>query len=173
MLERDLLPVDVFATVLVEVEAILNRRPLTHVSSDCRDVDALTPADLLYPGVNLRSYVNVVPPEPGVSLRFSWKKSRSLSSEFWRKWSRHYLSTLHSRSKWRKTHRDLAIGDVVLLVDEQLRRNDWRLAMVESVKGSDDHVRSALVRTAGGKRFERDRTKLVLLELDGEQGGGV
>ena len=175
MLERDLLPVDVFATVLVEVEAIVNRRPLTHVSSDCRDVDALTPADLLYPGVHLRSYVDVVPPEPpgGDSLRLSWKRSRSLSDEFWRKWSRHYLSTLHSRAKWRKTQRDLAIGDVVLLVDEQLRRHDWRLARVESVKGSGDHVRSAFVRTAAGKSFERDRTKLVLLELDGGEGGEV
>ena len=35
-------------TLVVEIEAILNDRPLTYVSSDVRDPDPLTPADLLY-----------------------------------------------------------------------------------------------------------------------------
>ena len=35
-------------TIVVEVEAILNDRPLTYVSSDIKDEEALTPAHLLY-----------------------------------------------------------------------------------------------------------------------------
>ena len=35
-------------TIVVEVEAIRNDRPLTYVSSDIKDEEALTPAHLLY-----------------------------------------------------------------------------------------------------------------------------
>ena len=37
-------------TLVVEVQAILNDRPLTHVSSDIADEELLTPSHLLYGG---------------------------------------------------------------------------------------------------------------------------
>ena len=62
LLTLDHLDVDVFATVLVEVEGIMNRRPLTYMSSDHRDLDVLTPADFLYPGVSVHTSVHILPP---------------------------------------------------------------------------------------------------------------
>ena len=53
----------------------------------------------------------------------------------------------------------------MLLVDEQCRRGDWKTGRVVSVDGSDV-VRTVVVRTADGKTFSRDRTKVVRLELD-------
>ena len=35
-------------TVIVEIEALLNNRPITHVSPDLRDPEPITPAHLLY-----------------------------------------------------------------------------------------------------------------------------
>ena len=61
---------------------------------------------------------------------------------------------------------DLAVGDVVLLVDEQLRRSDWRMGRVVEVQGDGSHVRGVSVRLADGKVFQRDRCKVVRLELD-------
>ena len=60
----------------------------------------------------------------------------------------------------------MKVGEVVLLVDEQIRRGDWKLGRIISVCGDGDHVRKASVRTANGKTFERDRGKIVRLELD-------
>ena len=90
-------------------------------------------------------------------------------NSFWKSWSREYLTTLHPRAKWRKTRRDAAVDDLVLLVDESAPRGEWRLGRIVQVGGTDSHVRKALVKRADGKVVLRDRTKLVLLEVeDGE-----
>ena len=61
--------------------------------------------------------------------------------------------------------RDLKIDDVVLLVDDQCRRGDWRTGVITEVDG-DDVVRTVVVKMANGKEFTRDRSKVVRLELD-------
>ena len=68
--------------------------------------------------------------------------------------------------------KNLAVDDVVLLVDEQCRRGDWKTGRVISVD-DDEIVRTVVVRTADGKTFSRDRTKVVRLELDLERAGDV
>ena len=75
------------------------------------------------------------------------------------------MSALQARPKWRRVEDELKIGDVVLLVDEQCRRGDWRVGVISGVDGGDV-VRTVTVRTANGKEFQRDRTKVVRLELD-------
>jgi hypothetical protein len=52
LLTSDHLDLDVFAAILIEVEGIMNRRPLTYVSADHKDLEVLTPANFLYPGVS-------------------------------------------------------------------------------------------------------------------------
>ena len=47
----DVLNFDVFSTVVIEVEGILNRRPLTQISTDSKDVGALTPNHILSPAM--------------------------------------------------------------------------------------------------------------------------
>ena len=59
----------------------------------------------------------------------------------------------------------MAVGDIVLLVDEQCRRGDWRTGVIVKTLGVD-LVHTVVVKTAAGKEFERDRTKVVRLELD-------
>ena len=78
---------------------------------------------------------------------------------------RDYVSALQSRPKLRQVEENLKVGDVVLMVDEQIRRGDWRTARVVKVE-EGAVVRTVTVRTAAGKDFLRDRTKVVKLELD-------
>ena len=58
------------------------------------------------------------------------------------------------------------MGQVVLLVDENVVRDQWSLGVIDSVGGGDNHVRTAVVRLANGKRFHRHCTKIVGLEIE-------
>ena len=75
------------------------------------------------------------------------------------------MSALQARPKWRQVEKDLQVGDLVLLVDEQCRRGDWRTGVITEVLGGDV-VRTVRVKLANGKEFLRDRGKIVRLELD-------
>ena len=75
------------------------------------------------------------------------------------------MASLQARPKWRKEEENLSVGDIVLMVDEQSRRGDWRTGVVISTDGGE-LVRTVEIRTTEGKVFSRDRTKVVRLELD-------
>ena len=145
----------------------MNSRPITHVGSDPEGESILTPMHFLCPGVFAVSGAEILPPSPPDenALRYTWRQSRALVDGFWKRWSRDYVAALQARPKWRESEENLSIGDVVLLVDEQCRRGDWRSGRIV---GTDDKelVRTVSVRTTDGKVFLRDRTKVVRLELD-------
>ena len=165
--EEDL-HIEVFSTVLAKAEAVLNSRPLTYVSGASDGEHPLTPLHFLCPGVFVASDDEILPPSPpdAFTLTYSWKRVQQLIDAFWRRWLRDYVSALQARPKWRETEVDLKIGDVVLMVDDNIRRSSWRLARVMDTSGSDNHVRGVTVKTPDGKLFLRDRTKFVHMELD-------
>ena len=47
-----------------------------------------------------------------------------LGDSFWVRWSKEYLLQLQERQKWLKLKKNVAIGDVVLIMDSNLR-NSW------------------------------------------------
>ena len=171
LLGRSTLPLDVFTTVTVAVEAILNKRPLTRVSDDPRDWDALTPMDVLCPGLKSFSTDLIIPPAPAGAedVRDAWLKARSLVDAFWLRWHRDYISALRDRQKWLKTQPDAQVGHLVLLVDEIKARCDWKMARILETTGDEFHKRTVKVKTPNGRILERDITKVVLLEFEGQE----
>ena len=75
---------------------------------------------------------------------------------------------LHQRKKWLKTEKDLRVDDLVIMVEDNVHCGDWRMARVINIYSDGTHVRKADIKTADGKVFQRDWTKLILLELDWE-----
>ena len=166
VLQQDNLHIETFATVLAQAELAMNSRPITYVSDE-PGVHALRPIDFLCPGIYASTGCDIVPPTPPDvdALRYTWKHSCALADAFWRRWRRDYVSALQARPKWRQVEKDLQVDDLVLLVDEQCRRGDWRTGVITEVLG-DDVVRTVRVKLANGKEFLRDRGKIVRLELD-------
>ena len=160
--------VKTFETMLIQIEGILNRRPLTALSASAEDCEPLTPAHILYPGyADRQSHIYVTPESATAgSLRSRFLRSQALVNSFWKSWSRDYLSMLHARQKWHKTTEDLKKGELVLIVDPSLSRGNWRLARVVQPIVTGSHVRKARVRTADSKVWLRDRSNLVRLELE-------
>jgi len=150
-------------TLLAEVEAILNSRPICPVSEDPGDLEALTPNHFL-----LSRKCSGLPPGIFVKedklLRKEWRKVQYLLDLFWHRWIREYLPELQERKKWQHEEKNVKEGDLVLLAEDGVKRGQWPLGRVErAFPGSDGHVRSALVKTASGK-FHRPIVKLCLVE---------
>jgi len=148
-------------TFMAEAEYTLNSRPLSAVSDDPTDFEAITPNHIL-----LLKPTCVAGVGTGTSLtsRKRWQQVQALADHFWKRWRKDYLYTLQGRSKWQRTQRELGVGDLVMLTDEWSPRNKWPLARVSAVFPSGDgHVRSVEVRTARGK-YVRPIAKLCLLE---------
>ena len=55
-----------------------------------------------------------------------------LGDSFWVRWSKAYLLQLQERQKWLKLKKNVTIGDVVLIMDRNLR-NSWALGRVQAV----------------------------------------
>ena len=149
-------------TLLCEVESIMNGRPLTTVSTDARDPEALTPNHLLL----LRSAPQMPPGlfrEEDCLSRRRWRQVQYLSDIFWKRWSKEYLPLLQRRQKWTRQHRNLAVGDVVLVSAENSPRNLWPLGrIVEVFPDRKGFVRRARVKVKS-TILERPIDKLCLL----------
>ena len=168
------LHVDTFHTAVIEVEGILNRRPLTALSTDPNDTDALTPNHILCASAYGDQPLDLVRHGVDVdaeSTRVRWKRAQGRVDAFWKIWRNEYLSLLHARSKWTKSEKDFVVDDLVIIVDEALQRHEWCLGRVVHVEGSASHVRRVHVLRKDGKIVKKDRTKVVHLELDSQKNG--
>lgn len=149
-------------TLLAEVEAIVNSRPITHVSSDPNYPEALTPNHFLIgsssTGPQFGKY-----DDTDLCLRKRWRVAQRLADMFWARWLKEYLPTLLPRQKWTQEARSLQVGDYVIIVEPNLDRNCWRHGVVSAtVTGEDGRVRVVDVRTRTGV-LRRPVTRVALL----------
>lgn len=153
------------STLVTEVEAMLNSRPLTPVSSDPNDLQALTPAHFLIsePLVALpdQDYSDVP-----INRLTRWQLVQGLFQHIWSRWSNEYLHTLHQRVKWNNYQKNLEVGTLVLIKNELCSPLRWPLGRVVATHpGCDGVVRVATVRTASSL-FKRPVVKLCPLPID-------
>ena len=97
------------STLLTEVENVLNTRPLTHVSDDVNDLEALTPNHILLgKHRNWASIAGV--DERDFSSRRRYRQVQALASMFWTRWKAEYLPTLTKRGKWKNAKPTFEVG---------------------------------------------------------------
>ncbi|CAM1294859.1 Uncharacterised protein r2_g406 [Pycnogonum litorale] len=176
-----LLDIQQLQTVVKEVEAIVNSRPLTYVGEDI-DGKILTPADFLTSNLKVGTPVlnteDDADPEyipPGISsadkLINLWKRSQNILENFWAVWKNQYLTSLRESYKTDiKQSRNTSkfnpnIGDIVLIKGNQ-SRGSWKLGKIcELIKSKDQKVRSTRVLLPNKKVINRPVKLLFPLEL--------
>ena len=158
-------------TVLTEVEMIVNSRPLTHLSEDITDFEALTPNHVLL-GAH-RNWSSIADTsEQDLTSRRKWKQVQALRAMFWTRWTKEYLPTLAQRSRWTSDGPTFEVGELVLLKNDELKRNRWPLARIEkTICGKDNIQRIVEVRTKDGT-YTRPVTKILKLEDNDSIKGG-
>ena len=126
-------------------------------------MEALTPNHFLLGRPNLNILLDVVS-DSDLCSRKRWKHAQVMAHHFWDRWLHEYLPSRTVRPKWHRESRDIAEGDLVLLMSDNLPRGRWPLARVTRIVRSDDgRVRSAEVKTKTGV-YIRPVTKPCLLE---------
>ncbi|XP_049886870.1 uncharacterized protein LOC126381440 [Pectinophora gossypiella] len=137
-------------TVLVQIEAILNSRPLTPLSSEPEDLMPLTPGHFII-GRPLTSLPSQDYQDVSNNRLTRFQQIEKLRQHFWCRWSKEYVSELQLRSKWRTNTDALKMNSLVLLKEDNLPPLKWRLGRVVAVfPGTDGIKRVADIKTSSG-----------------------
>jgi len=137
-------------TLFSQIEAILNSRPLSPLSSSPDDYNPLTPGHFLI-GRPMTSL-----PSPDLQNKPIHRLNRfehleQLRQHFWTRWQTEYISELQQKQKWRRHCRPLQVGDLVLIKEDNAPPMQWKLGRIVSLfPGPDNISRVAECRTATG-----------------------
>lgn len=159
VLGNSVLTFEELSTVLAEIEACLNSRPLCQLSADPQDLCPLTPAHFLIG----QPLTTISEPDRGsraVNQLDRWAFVKKLNGDFWKRWHKEYLATLQPRKKWFNPDDNMKIDDLVVIKEENLPPGQWVLGRVVKVHpGRDGRVRVVTVKHKGGQ-FQRPIHKL-------------
>ena len=127
-------------TILAQVKACLNSRPLVSLNSHNDDgIEILMPGHFLI-GRPLTSLPDPEISYRSVSLLQRWHLCQSLIRHFWSRWSAEYLSTLNKYSKWHHSVKNISTGDVVIHEDGSVP-SFWPLTRVtQTYPGNDGQL---------------------------------
>ena len=151
-------------TCFTGVESLLNSRPLTTISDDPNDEPVLTPNHFIIGQMG----GDIVPDSVDMTEfnpRQQWRRIQELIRRVWQRWLREYLPYIGSRHKWFSKEKNLKEDDVVIVIDPDARRRDWKVGrIVRTYPGADGLVRVVDVKV-GDKILKRPITKLSPLEM--------
>ena len=94
-----LLTFEQLETFIIEIEGILNSRPISPMSPDPNDLQPLTPGHFLIGGP-LMSFPQMDLTDINSNRLSSWQHAQKLRQHFWKRWQKEYLHQLTVRSKW-------------------------------------------------------------------------
>ena len=148
-----------FSTVLTQVEACLNSRPIAPLPCDGDTLEPLTPGHFLI-GRPLEALPDPPASYRSISLLKRWHLCQNLIRHFWKRWVGEYIDITRRFTKWHHPSRNLQIGDIVLLQEDNLIPTKWPLGrIVNTYPGKDNLVR---VKTSRGV-YKHPITKVALL----------
>ncbi|XP_055838382.1 uncharacterized protein LOC129906593 [Episyrphus balteatus] len=160
VLGNNVLTFEEISTLLSQIEALLNSRPLCAISDT--DLNPLTPSHFLIG----RPYTAI--PEPScleipLNRLGRWQLIQNMMQGFWRRWHYEYLTSLQERAKWQKKTPNFKVGDLVVIKEPNIPPSRWALGRILVLHpGEDDLVRVVSLRTKNGI-FKRPITKLAIL----------
>ena len=133
-------------TVVAEVEQIMNNRPIGADFEDDRE-DIITPNHLIN-GRRLETFSKSASTEINVEkIDFSGikvvKRKRYIDSildNFWARWCKEYLDILRENQRHESARHSAVpnVNDIVIVYDEKMPRQSWRLGKIMAVITSND-----------------------------------
>lgn len=167
---RTSLTYDELSTILIEVEGLINARPITYIFDDEESISyPLCPSHLIYgrriTAMPSSEHYEVV--STYYSLTKRARHQRKLLQQFTKQWRKEYLQSLREQSSKSNSSKniDISVGDIVILKNDQTCRNFWKLAKIEQLlQGDDGVVRAVIVKVLGGKG--NDKVQLLRRSIE-------
>jgi hypothetical protein len=151
-------------TVLTQIEACLNSRPLTPISNDPNDLIALSPSHFLIGDLLTAPVEHDVTPLP-INRLSRWQYVEQLRQHFWKRWSVDYLTQLQPRRKWNQRLPNIEVGELAVIKEDNSPPLQWRLARVVRLHpGKDGCVRVVTLKTSKGE-VTRSINKVCVLPM--------
>lgn len=171
MLGKSSLTFSELETAVIEVEAIINSRPLTFVYNDINEPEPLTPGHFLIGRrlVTLPFSSSILPPSTKTNLKVKWKHKQAILERISKKWQSSYLLELRS------AHQCLRIkgtseqieNSTVLVYEERLPRLMWKMGIVVNVHpGRDGKIRACTIKLPNRIFLKRPIQLLYPVELN-------
>ncbi|XP_059056086.1 uncharacterized protein LOC131849964 [Achroia grisella] len=164
VLDGTTLTYEELSTLLAQVEACLNSRPMYRLPTSQEDSLPLTPGHFLIgePLITVpeNNYMN-----HNSSMLRRWQLMQKLTQNFWRKWSREYLTTLCNRYKWTKVTPEPQIGQVVLIKEDDLPPSRWLFGRIEEKHPGPDNITRVVTLRCKENCIKRPVSKLCILPV--------
>ncbi|XP_048479524.1 uncharacterized protein LOC125488579 isoform X1 [Plutella xylostella] len=163
---KNVLTYEQLSTVLCEIEAVLNSRPLLPLTADPTDYSYLTPGHFLIGNALMMYPESDITNIPQNRLKF-WQICTQIKQSFWKVWHKNYLNVLQNRPKWKFDVCNVKLGSLVILKEDNAPPMMWPMArIVKLFPGHDSKVRAVEVRTPNNKSHIRAINKICILPIE-------
>ncbi|KAL7079481.1 hypothetical protein ACQ4LE_000995 [Meloidogyne hapla] len=160
-------------TLLIEVERIVNERPMSYIS-DAENITPLRPINLAIPCLKSQNLdINPREFDKDDSTYFEndnrelliqkYSQALNISQKFWETWKNTYLLNLwekYNNCRTEKSGKFPEINEVVIVEEVNAPRSSWRLGKIQKLISS----RTAIIKI-GNKEYERAIKHLYPLEI--------
>ncbi|XP_058827180.1 uncharacterized protein LOC131687146 [Topomyia yanbarensis] len=155
------------STVLSQVAACMNSRPITPLSNDPNEPQPLTPAHFLI-GRTLNAVPEINQLERQIGSLNRWQYVQRVTQEFRVRWQNEYVLLLQRMVKWQHTTPNVTVGEFVLLIADNEKAKQWPIGrVVDTFPGPDGRIRVVAVKTTNGiSRRDVRRIRRIPLEDD-------
>ena len=149
-----------FRTCVSKVAFLLNNRPIqAFVPLDSSDLEIITPNHFL------TTNQSVFPPDIpegqrtiGVRLRLQ----DEIQKHVWKRFQKELIPLLAPRRKWRAAMPDLKPDDIVIEIDENAKRGEWKMRRVHRVIESEDSmIRKVELFSPEGRTYLRPISRCI------------
>ena len=105
-----------------------------------------------------------------------FRSCQAYADMIWKRWVKEYLPQNNTRSQWNKSEPNLQVGDLVWMIEDNLKLSHYKMARVlQTYPGKDGVVRSVRIYTHDGT-LKRPVIKLAphfKERFQSENGAGV
>ena len=121
--------------ILIEIEAMVNCRPLAELAQTGTKV--LTPSEL-----HIGRPLSILPlPKKAPTLNYTahWKRRKLLMQKFWSIWQHEYLNSFRIRKRWTNP-RELDLLHKLVITNDKASFNEWKIGRIIRILPSKDNL---------------------------------